>query len=218
MRPLGSPQNLVILAGYALGAAALSAGLPGGMPPSWSAGGRGPVSLGAPMAAFLLPTAAAVTDLLLRGLCVRDRKDEPGPANGLAIHDAIMLRFTIFLMGVHAMVLAALLGLMWGHEWVSRIVPLMLGLTMISIGNLLPRTRPNLAIGLRTARTLSDRALWIRMHRSAGYIVVALGAVLVLSAIAAPAPIGSGMIFLAGPAAIVGAWLLIRRDRTHAHG
>lgn len=128
MRALRSPQNLLIVVGYGLGAAALSAGLPEQIPPLWNVSGRGALWCGGPMVAFLLPTAVAVTNVLLRG-----------------------------------------------REWADQIVPVMLGLTMISIGNLLPRTRPNLAIGIRTPRTLSDRALWIRMHRSAGYMVVALG-------------------------------------------
>ena len=216
MRSLRS-QSLVIFTGYVLGAFALYRGLPEQVPPSWTVPSRGTFWLGAPMVAFLLPTAAAVTDVLLRGLCVRHPIGEPTSANALAIYDGIMLRFIIFLMGVHATVLLALLGLPSGREWAAQIVPLMLGLTMISIGNLLPRTRPNLAIGIRTHGTLADRALWIRTHQSAGYIVVACGAVIVLSAIAVPGPVGAAMILLAGPAALVGTWFLIRSSRNHAH-
>jgi uncharacterized membrane protein len=121
-----------------------------------------------PMVAFLLPTAVAITDLLLRGLCVNHPIDEPDSVNVLATYDAMMLRFTILVMGVHSAVLLAMLGLLSGREWAAQLVPLMLGFTMISIGNLLPRTRPNLAIGIRTRRTLSDRALWMRVHGRAG--------------------------------------------------
>jgi hypothetical protein len=78
------------------------------------------------MVAFLLPTAAAATDVLLRGLCVRHPIGEPTSTNVLAIYDAIMLRFIILVMGVHATVLLALLGLLSGREWAAQIVPLML--------------------------------------------------------------------------------------------
>ena len=216
MRSLRSPHLLVVVAGYALGALALYSGLPQEIPPSWSVPGRGAVWLGAPMVAFLLPTAVAVTDALLRGLSVRHPVDETSAVNVLAIYDAIMLRFMVFVVGVHATVLAGLLGMLRGQEWAAQIVPLMLGFTIISIGNLLPRTRPNLAIGIRTRRTLSDRALWIRVHRSAGYIVVACGAVIVFSAIAVPRPIGPEMV-LVGPAALLGTWLLVRSSGRHAH-
>jgi uncharacterized membrane protein len=217
MRSLRSPHVLVVVAGYALGALALSSGLPQEIPPSWSVPGRGAVWLGAPMVAFLLPTAVAVTDALLRGLSVRYPVDETIAVNVLAIYDAIMLRFMIFVVGVHATVLAGVLGMLRGQEWAAQIVPLMLGFTMISIGNLLPRTRPNLVIGIRTRRTLSDRSLWIRVHRSAGYMFVACGAVLVLSAVTVPRPFGPAMILLVGPAALVGTCVLVRCSRKQVH-
>ena len=210
-----SPHLLVAVAGYALGALALYSGLPQEISPSWSVPGRGAVWLGAPMVAFLLPTAVVVTDALLRGLSVRHPVDETSAVNVLALYDAIMLRFMVFVVGVHATVLAGLLGMLRGQEWAAQIVPLMLGFTMISIGNLLPRTRPNLAIGIRTRNTLSDRALWIRVHRSVGYMVVACGAVLVLSAMTVPRPLGPAMILLVGPATLVGTCLLVRCSRTH---
>jgi immunity protein, SdpI family len=203
-------QSLVIFTGYVAGAVALYRGLPEQVPPAWTVPGRGALWLGAPMVAFLLPTAAAVTDVLLRGLAVRSPIGEPSSTNVLATYDAVMLRFTVFVVGVHVMVLAGLQGTLRGHEWAARIVPLMLGLTLISVGNLLPRTRPNLAIGIRTRRTLSDRALWIRVHRSAGYLIVACGAVIVLSAIALPGPAGPGMILVVGPVALAGTGLLVR--------
>lgn len=217
MRSLPSRQTLVVLAGYVLGGFALCWGLPEQVPPSWTVSARRTLWLGTPIVAFLLPTAVAITDRLLRSLCVEHPVDQPSSVNVLAVYDAIMLRFTIFVMGVHGAVLLAMLGLLSGRQWAARLVPLMLGFTMISIGNLLPRTRPNLAIGIRTRLTLSDRALWIRVHRSAGYMVVACGAVIVLSAMTLPRPVGPAMILLVGPAALVGTSLLVRCSRRQVH-
>jgi uncharacterized membrane protein len=216
MRSLPSRQTFVVLAGYILGGFALYRGLPEPVPPSWTVSAQRTLSLGTPMVAFLLPTAAALTDFLLRHLITRP-DDEPNPVNVLAIYEAIMLRVTVFVMGVHGAILLAILGLLSGRKWAAQVVPLMLGFTMISIGNLLPRTRPNLAIGIRTRLTLSDRALWIRVHRSAGYMLVGCGTVVVLSAITVPRPVGPGMILVVGPAALVGTWLLVRFSRKHAH-
>ena len=132
------------------------------------------------MMAFLLPTAVVVTDALLRGLSVRHPVDETSAVNVLAIYDAIMLRFMVFVVGcARNGAVAGLLGMLRGQEWAAQIVPLMLGFTIISIGNLLPELAQTSRCGIRTRRTLSDRALWIRVHRSAGYIVVACGAVIV---------------------------------------
>jgi uncharacterized membrane protein len=122
-----------------MGAMALHAGLPEGIPSSWTLRQGSIVWLGGPMIAFLLPTAMAVT-----------------------------------------------------------------------VGNLLPRTRPNLAIGIRTRRTLADRAAWATAHRLLEYIVVACGVVTVVGALAVPRPVGPLMIFLVGPAALVVTWVVVR--------
>jgi hypothetical protein len=44
-----------------------------------------------------------------------------------------------------------------------------------------------------------------------GYLLVTLGALLILSAIAIPAPLGTLMILIAGPAAIVAAPIIVWR-------
>src|SRR5690349_8318562 len=144
MRPLRSSFWLVILGGYALGAAALYAGLPELIAPSWTGSNGRTIWVGTAMVAFFLPTATGVTYALLRGLCVRHPVDEAGSSHAIHMFDAIMVRVGVFLMGVHAAVLLGLLGVLRGRRWAVEIVPVMLGLTMISIGNLLPRTRPNL--------------------------------------------------------------------------
>lgn len=201
---------LLVAAGYLFGAVALRAGLPEEIPPRWTVG-HSTFWLGAPMVAFLLPTFIAVTDVFLRRLYRRDPEDDRTSSNNLAPYDAIMLRMVFFVLGVHAMVLLRLLGLLDGHAWASRVVPLMLGLTMIAVGNLLPKTRPNLAIGIRTRRTLSDRDVWIRIHRSMGYLLVTFGSILIVSAIAIPTPIGPLMILLVGPAAMIAVPLIVWR-------
>ncbi len=210
MRPPYSRRGLVIAAGYVLGAFALYRGLPDYGAPASTAWDNGMVSLNALMVAFLLPTAAVLTDTLLRGLCLRHPVGESGSDAVLATYDAIMLRVIVFIVAVHAVMLLGLAGMLEGRGWAAQIVPLMLGLTMIGIGNLLPRTRPNLAIGIRTQRTLSDRRLWARIHRSAGYLLVASGMVIVLSSIAVPAPVGAAMVLVVGPALVAGMCLLVR--------
>jgi uncharacterized membrane protein len=184
-----------VLAGYVLGAVALSRGLPGDA-----------------MAAFLLPTAVVVIDVLLRMLTGAPAGDPDAAADGVALVDAMVVRVAVFILGVHAAVIAALVGWVPRGDWVIRALPLMLGLTMVSIGNLLPRTRPNLAIGIRTTRTLADRACWIRTHRDAGYLIVASGAIVALSALAIPIPVGPRMIQVVGPMLLIGLWLLVRRE------
>jgi uncharacterized membrane protein len=214
MRFVRSPHGVVILAAYALGGTALLVGFPNAAVPAWS---HEPVPWSAPIAAFMLPTAMLVTDWLLRGLCLRHPVDTQDAADDLAINDAIMLRFLLFVLGVHVMVLLGMEGVLQGRMWAGQVVPVMLGLTMISIGNLLPRTRPNLAIGIRTRRMLLDRALWMRTHRSTGYLLVICGIIIVLSALAVPSPVGPGMILLVGPGILIATCLIVWHGRRSAH-
>jgi hypothetical protein len=53
---------------------------------------------------FLLPTAILVTDLLLRNLAAEHPVDGVESHRVLAFCDAIMLRFSALVMGVHLMV------------------------------------------------------------------------------------------------------------------
>jgi uncharacterized membrane protein len=69
--------------------------------------------------------------------------------------------------------------------------------------------KPNAAIGIRTSATLSNRALWARTHRTAGYFVVVLGALTVVAGLAIPPPVGSEMTLAIAPAAVLGAAALV---------
>jgi uncharacterized membrane protein len=81
---------------------------------------------------------------------------------------------------------------------------MMLGLTMMGVGNLLPRTGPNLAIGIRTSYTLSNRAVWMHTHRLVGRLIVIGGLTVVLAAAVLPTPTGTASILGVGPVVLVG--------------
>lgn len=133
------------------------------------------------LVAFALPTAATVTYLILRRLWGEPPAERVIDAESEAAHRGIALRLVIFIMALHVLVLLNLGGVQWIHTWGPRLVLVLFGGVFIAIGNLLPRTRPNLAFGIRTTRTLTNRHLWIRLHRTAGHVSVALGAVIVVS-------------------------------------
>jgi uncharacterized membrane protein len=117
----------------------------------------------------------------------------------------IVFWILLFLISVHVMVLAVLIGVRAIQPWASRAVVTLLGLTLVAIGNLLPRTRPNVALGIRTSRTLTDRHLWMLIHRVGGYICVAVGIVTVLTAVFLS---GSNVVALFGGAFLTGAAIL----------
>jgi uncharacterized membrane protein len=186
----------VIAAGYIAGISAYSR-LPG---PYLVADPR--LLFARPIIAFLLPTTAALIYLLLRSLWVRDPiRDREEVFE--ATYDAILLRIILFVIILHVIVLAGLVGVLRGSMFAPRIVVMLLGLLLMGVGNLLPRTRPNSVIGIRTSRSMADRDLWIRTHRAAGYVSVALGMVIVaagvfLSKSAIPTAIGAAALIGAG--------------------
>ena len=138
------------------------------------------------MIAILLPTTAAVIYTLFRSLrAPRTRSHEAAEQDGV---EAIVLWIAVFLMALHALVIAVVSGVGWIQPWAGRAVVVLVGLACVVIGNLLPRTRPNVAVGIRTSRTLGDRRLWMVTHRITGYVLVAVGAVTAFSGA-----------FLAGP-------------------
>jgi len=153
---------------------------------------------------FLLPTTAGVIYFVVRTLQRRQLLLADAMTPDPAVQ-AIVFWILLFLTSVHLLVLAVLVGLRAVQPWASRAVVALLGLTLVVIGNLLPRTRPNVALGIRTSQTLTDRGLWMLVHRVGGYICVAIGAVTALTAAFLSGPkVGA----LSGGAALAGAAIM----------
>src|SRR5262245_24236753 len=163
-----------------------------------------------PLIVFLLPATAAITSALFARLWWRDPVRERDAALD-GIYRAIVFRIAAFLLATHAVVLTVLCGVQWIQPWASRLVVVCLGVAFVAIGNVLPRTRPNVVIGIRTSRTMATRDAWIRMHRAAGYVAVGLGAVVIGSGALAPgSTIPAGIVAAAG----IGLATLIVQHRT----
>jgi uncharacterized membrane protein len=146
--------------------------------------------------AFSLPTALLVIFLIFRSLW---RHDRVRTGNGAfeATYDAIVFRSMLFVFAMNALLMLALTDVMdviGTHAWGKRVVVAMLGLTIIAIGNLLPRTRPNIAFGLRTKRTLSNSQLWQQVHRVSGYVTVGLGAAILIAGLVVSNNLAAGLV------------------------
>jgi uncharacterized membrane protein len=61
----------------------------------------------------------------------------------------------------------------FGYEInVSRIMPLMMGLLFIFLGNMMPKFKPNYFVGIKTSWTLASERVWYMTHRLAGKVWV----------------------------------------------
>jgi hypothetical protein len=98
-------------------------------------------------------------------------------------YETILLGLVGLIIGMHAAMLAALLQ----HPLLAaRLVAISIGVSLVVMGNVMPRVRPNWVAGLRTKRTLEDPQLWRSAHRAFGTALVASGLITVLVAVTAP--------------------------------
>jgi len=133
------------------------------------------------LVAFTLPTTALVIYSLFRSLWIHDRIRSGNGAFESTYH-AIVLRVLLFVLALHVLVMMQLTGAMDGLRLpASRAVVVLFGVVLVAIGNLLPRTRPNVAVGVRTTRTLANAQLWQQVHRAGGYATVGLGIVIAVT-------------------------------------
>jgi uncharacterized membrane protein len=172
-----------------------------------------PGTFGPAFIAFLLPTAAAAIYVLMRLLAVHDHVRR-GNGTFARTYDAIVFRLVLFIGALHGAVLIGLIGrglVDRTGPLVPRLAPVLLGTALMAVGNLLPRLRPNVALGIRTSRTLRNRDAWLRANRRAGYVAVALGfAIVAVAALIPPGPpviaIIGGMGFLAVVMLVAWTW------------
>jgi uncharacterized membrane protein len=165
------------------------------------------------LAIFLFPTTATVIAVLLQSL-LRRHVAAGGNGDATAAAQSILFWVIAFLIGVHGLMLAVMTGVESLWPYASRAVVVMLGITLMAVGNLLPRTRPNLALGIRTARTLMDRQLWVLTHRVSGYVLVGVGIVTVFSGLSMSGPLvpaAPGLAVLAGALIVAAYYLRVSR-------
>ena len=154
----------------------------------------GPISRVA--AALLLPTVALGVWLLFTALSSVKAPRPPLPewllnettdANAVSrfrpTYSTIAFAVTALVALMHVVLLGNLLG--W-PDWTYQLATALLGFGMAAAGNVIPRTRPNWIMGVRTKRTLADRATWLKTHRLLGALLIASGGLVVLVSLVAP--------------------------------
>ena len=101
-----------------------------------------------------------------------------------ATYDTIALWVVVLVLGLHAGVVASALG----HLTLApRIISVVMGISLIAAGNVMPKLRPNLIAGVRTRGTLTDPRLWRSTHRLLGLAFVIAGIITAAVGLVAPA-------------------------------
>ncbi len=172
-------QPILVVAAFATSLAAYSR-LPARMVIHWGLNDRPNGWAGKALGAFGLPALMVIIAVLLRALPdVDPRQDsyEKFRPSYEVIGNALLTS----VMACHLFVIAQAVGFALPA---SRVAPVLVGLVLISVGNVFPRLRANSWMGIRTPWSLSDDANWARTHRVGGYLLVASGILWLASAVA----------------------------------
>ena len=69
---------------------------------------------------------------------------------------------------------------------VHLIVPILVGVVLIVVGNYLPKSKQSYTVGIRYPWTLESEENWNRTHRLAGYLWICAGFILILTTFLSP--------------------------------
>ena len=149
--------------------------LPQEIPYHWNAAGEVDGWASKAMAVFGTPALM----LALQWLTVVATLTDPKKQN----HSQKVLQLIFWIIPMLTVVLSAVIyaTALGGKIRVEMIVPTLLGILFIAIGNYLPKCQQNYTIGIKIPWTLHSEENWSRTHRLAGYVWVVGGVVMTLS-------------------------------------
>ncbi len=149
--------------------------LPTEIPFHWNAAGEVDGWASKPVAVFV-PSAAM---LAMQWLCVLVTSTDPKKQN----HPQKVLHLVFWLIPTLTVVLSAIIyaTALGGNVRVEVLMPILLGVVFIAIGNYMPKCKQNYTIGIKIPWTLASEENWNKTHRLAGFIWVLGGFVMMLS-------------------------------------
>jgi immunity protein, SdpI family len=202
-----------LMAGFAFYAAAQ---VPPGtqLPVHWNAAGEVNGTLPA-IRALMMPVAVLLVCTVFFALIPRLE-----PLQERLEGSAEVLRITwIGFMMIALMMQAAVAAPAFGLKMPVTLPILAVGLFLILIGNVLPKSRPGFFIGIRTPWAIMDTDNWIATHRLGGKLMMLAGLAIALSALL---PLGrdariatmAGSVAIAAVPPFVYSWWLWHRQKT----
>jgi uncharacterized membrane protein len=205
--------SLVLTAAMATLSGWAAAQLPadGQFPIHWNLEGQVDGYAGKLEALWLLPLLALGLSVLLAVIPMIDPRRE-NLRRSWKVYTIFWVTMVVFLAGVHGLVVSSALGHMVD---VGVIVPLMVGVLLIILGNYMGKIRSNFFFGVRTPWTLSSELSWSKTHRLTGWLFVAVGAATIISLLLSPAvtvAILVGGTLASAAAATVYSYVVWKRD------
>ncbi|MDR7225080.1 SdpI family protein [Aminobacter aminovorans] len=162
----------VTLAGYLL--------VPAGMmlPIHWGPSGEADAFWPRDSALLMAPVAAVVLSALMA--FIGNRAGPEQIASSKHAFATVIPVMTGLMLAIQSSIV--LIGLGYPDQMV-RVITLCLGVMLILLGNVMPKTQPNAIAGVRLPWIMNDPALWRATQRLTGMLFVAGGIVLVVCAL-----------------------------------
>lgn len=186
--------------------------LPERVPTHWNIRGE-PDRYGGPAAALLL---IPIMMLAVWGLMRVLPKIDPFRDNYAKFAGTYELIIDLVMGMMLVMHFAILLGAGGAPDTIAVAVRAGMGVMFIILGNILPRTRRNWFVGVRTPWTIADARVWEKTHRVAGYGFVILGVLILLTIPLAPQigiPVLVAGVAVVGLGSVVYSFLVWRREQ-----
>ncbi len=127
-----------------------------------------------------------LTALAIYGLMLVLPRLDPGYPNYSRFagsYTTIRYAITLLLAGTYTIVLLQTFGVPLN---VTMLMSLGVGALLVVLGNLMGKIRPNWFVGVRTPWTLSSKAAWVKTHRLAGWLFIAIGVLTALLGLLQP--------------------------------
>ncbi|MBT1155816.1 SdpI family protein [Aminobacter anthyllidis] len=168
---LAAALVVVTLAGYLL----VPAGMP--LPIHWGPSGEADAFWPRNTALLLAPVAVVVLSALLA--VIGNRAGPEQMASSKHAFATVIPVMTGLMLAIQSSIV--LIGLGYPDQMV-RVITLCLGVMLILLGNVMPKTQPNAIAGVRLPWIMNDPALWRATQRLTGLLFVAGGMMLVICA------------------------------------
>ena len=157
--------SLICLIPILVGAAVYSR-LPETMATHWNFQGEPDGWSSRPVAVFALPGLLLAVNLLLPlGLKADPKHENMSPA----LKTVVFWTIPVLSLVCSGATIAAGLGC---HLSIERIIPALMGVLFVLIGNYLPKTKQSYTLGIRLPWTLASEENWNRTHRLGGFLWV----------------------------------------------
>jgi uncharacterized membrane protein len=163
--------------------------LPERMPIHWNARGEIDDYAGKPFATLFLPVlnvAMAAIFFLVSAIDPKVLRSQPEVrASFHRIFRIVRVSFTAFISLVALAVIISTVGVPLD---IPRTIVIGFALLFGVLGNFMSKIRPNYFVGIRTPWTLESRDVWVRTHRFAARLMVAVSVISVATGLLVPTP------------------------------